>query len=289
MIFRMKFIVLSAVILSGLATFGLYSYLRQQKERIAQPRTVTRKVVVANLPLPVGKKLEASDLRMSDWPEAIIPVGSISNASELIGRVVRTETQAGEAFMETKLAPKGSEGGFSSIIPPGMRALTVAVNHSSGVSGFILPNARVDVLVTVSSPAQKEESTTKIILEDIKVLAVDQTYERKEDDPVTVQTVTLLVTPEDAEKLVLASTEGKLQLSLRNTSDRSAKATPGVQLKELIAKQDRPVPRKVRREAAPADPRIQPNSREKIVEVIRSAQRVELTFENNERKAGKKP
>jgi pilus assembly protein CpaB len=289
MIFRMKFIVLAAVILSGLATFGLYSYLRQQKARIAQPRTVTRKVVVASLPIPVGKKLEASDLKVSDWPEAIIPVGSVSNASELIGRVIRTEMQAGEAVMETKLAPKGSEGGFSSIIPPGMRALTVSVNHSSGVSGFILPNARVDVLVTVSSPAQKEESTTKIILEDIKVLAVDQTYERKEDDPVTVQTVTLLVTPEDAEKLVLASTEGKLQLSLRNTSDRSANSTPGVQLKELIAKQDRPAPRKVRREATPANPRIQPNSREKVVEVIRSAQRVEITFENNERKMGKKP
>jgi pilus assembly protein CpaB len=171
-----------------------------------------------------------------------------------------------------------------------MRALTVSVNNSSGVGGFILPNTRVDVLVTVSSPVQKGESTTKIILEDIKVLAVDQTFERKEDDPVIVQTVTLLVTPEDAEKLVLASTEGKLQLCLRNTSDRSVRSTSGVQLKELVVKQTAPNTRKPEKITGQSR-RINPDGaaqNQKIIEVIRSSQRAEVTFVNGETRETKK-
>jgi pilus assembly protein CpaB len=287
MILRMKFIIPIAIVASAFATFGLYKVLLQQNGRNSTPHVVYRKVVVANHDLPTGKKLEAADLKTSDWPESIAPMGSYSSAPELLGRVLKTESKMGEAVIEGKLAPKGSEGGFSSIIPDGMRALTVCVNNSSGVGGFILPNTRVDVLVTVSSPVQKGESTTKIILEDIKVLAVDQTFERKEDDPVIVQTVTLLVTPEDAEKLVLASTEGKLQLSLRNTSDRSVRATSGVQLKELVVKQSGTSPQKAinpARRTQPADAAQNP----KVIEIIRSSQRAEVTFENGERKETKK-
>jgi pilus assembly protein CpaB len=288
MILRMKFIILIAILASALATFGLYKVLQQQSKRNAAPKIVTQKVVVANCDLQMGRKIETTDLKTSDWPVGIVPLGSYANASELIGRVMKTESKAGEAVIESKLSPKGSEGGFSSIIPQGMRALTVSVNNSSGVGGFILPNTRVDVLVTVSSPAQKGESTTKIILEDIKVLAVDQTFERKEDDPVIVQTVTLLVTPEDAEKLVLASTEGKLQLSLRNTSDRSVRATSGVQLKELVVKQQdprAPKPEKVNGQSRRINRAPAPN--QTVVEVIRSSQRAKVTFENGERKEAK--
>jgi len=287
MILRIKFIIPIAIVASAFATFGLYKVLLQQNKRNDTPRVVYRKVAVANHDLQMGKKIETGDLRTSDWPESIAPAGSFSDASELFGRVIKTESKTGEAVIESKLAPKGSEGGFSSIIPDGMRALTVSVNNSSGVGGFILPNTRVDVLVTVSSPVQKGESTTKIILEDIKVLAVDQTFERKEDDPVLVQTVTLLVTPEDAEKLVLASTEGKLQLSLRNTSDRSVRATSGVQLKELVVKQSGT---SLRKAIGPAG-RIQPADavqNPKVIEIIRSSQRAEVTFENGERKETKK-
>jgi pilus assembly protein CpaB len=283
MILRIKFIIPIAIVASAFATFGLYKVLLHQNRRESTPQVVYRKVVVANRDLSMGKKLEAADLKTSDWPEGIVPMGSYSSASELFGRVLKTESKTSEAVIESKLAPKGSEGGFSSIIPDGMRALTVSVNNSSGVGGFILPNTRVDVLVTVSSPAQKGESTTKIILEDITVLAVDQTFERKEDDPVIVQTVTLLVTPEDAEKLVLASTEGKLQLSLRNNSDRSVKVTSGVQLKELVVKQSEPSPQSAAGPARRVQPAEAPQNH-KVIEVIRSSQRAEVTFENGERK-----
>jgi pilus assembly protein CpaB len=284
MVFRIKFIVPIALAASALATFGLYRAVSRQKAEASQPKIAFRSVVVAGLVLPVGKKLDASDLKTGEWPENIVPAGCFSDMSELMERVVRVEMQPGEAVLETKLAPKGSEGGFSSIIPPGMRALTVSVNNSSGVSGFILPDARVDVLVTVSAPARKEESTTKIILEDIKVLAVDQTFERKEDDPVLVQTVTLLVTPDDAEKLVLASTEGKLQLSLRNNSDRSSRTTAGVQLRELISKSGTTAGMAVTpRRNSPQGTAARPQ----VVEVIRSAKREEVTFESGGRQSAR--
>jgi pilus assembly protein CpaB len=284
MILRIKFIIPIAVAASAVATFGLYKGMLRQNARGSAPAAATQKVVVAIHDLPMGKKLEAVDLKTGDWPEDIIPPGSYAEAAQVLGRVLKTESKIGEAIIESKLAPKGSEGGFSSIIPDGMRALTVSVNNSSGVGGFILPDTRVDVLVTVSSQVQKGESTTKIILEDIKVLAVDQTFERKEDDPVIVQTVTLLVTPEDAEKLVLASTEGKLQLSLRNNADRSMMGTSGVQLKELVVKQPETPSRGPARRVEPADA---PPS-QKVIEVIRSSERAEVTFENGERKETKK-
>jgi Flp pilus assembly protein CpaB len=257
MLFRIKYIIPLAIAASAVATFGLYRAFQSQGAGKAEARPALRRVVVAAVTLPMGKKLEPADLRVSDWPVAIVPEGSLSDAASAVGRVVKTESQAGELILEGKLAPAGSEGGFQSIIPDGMRALTVSVNNSSGVGGFILPNARVDVLVTVSSPASKEESTTRIILEDIRVLAVDQTYERKEDDPVLVQTVTLLVAPADAEKLVLA----------------------GVQLKQLIV------------HSAPAGsggtssrPRSAQAGDRRVIEVIRSAERAEVTFQNGEGK-----
>ena len=190
--------------------------------------------------------------------------------------MIKAEAFPGDLIIESKLAPVGSEGGFSSIIPPGMRALTVEVNTYVGVGGFILPNTRVDVLVTVPSYQDKEEASTRIILENIKVLAVDQTFQRKGDDPVTVQTVTLLVTPEQAEKLVLASTEGKLQLSLRNDADDGKLSTSGVQLKELV-KKSAPVRRSTVRRAQT------PQKDKKVVEVIESGERENVTFENGER------
>jgi len=272
---KLKFIIFIAIITGALATFGVYQYLQKQKEKIQNPKFPLQKVVVAKVYLPIGKRLNESDLKVSDWPVNIVPKGCFLNITDAIDRVVRIEVFEGEAIIQSKLAPMGSEGGFSSIIPQGMRALTVSVNTYSGVSGFILPNTRVDVLVTVPSPNKKEESTTKIILENVKVLAVDQTFEREGDDPVIVQSVTMLVTPDEAEKLVLASTEGKLQLSLRNTADSSVKATSGVKLKELISK---PRPRRVYSRQAPSKKQIpsELETEQRVIEVIRSNERTEV-------------
>ena len=282
MLFKMRIILPLAIIASAISTFGIYKYLQAKKAEMEQPEVVTQNVVMAGSDFPIGHMLGDMDLRIGSWPKDIVPRGSYSDVNPLIGRVVKTEIYEGEAILETKLAPVGSDGGFSSVIPPGMRALTVSVDTYSGVSGFILPNTHVDVFVTVPSPSNKEESSTKIILENIKVLAVDQTFEREGDDPVIVQSVTLLVTPEQAEKLVLASTEGKLQLGLRNTADQLALQTSGVQLKELMSKSSGRSTNRSSRSVNTRRPAPEP--KQKVVEVIRSNERSEVKFEDGKEK-----
>lgn len=285
MLFKMKSIIPIAIVISALSTLGIFKYLQKQKEKIQDLNYAYRKVVMTKVDLPAGKKLVESFLTIDDWPEKIIPKGSFSSIEDVIDRVIKTEMYEGEAILETKLASKGSDGGFSSIIPLGLRALTVSVDTYSGVSGFLLPNTRVDVLVTVPSNSKKEESTTKIILEDIKVLAVDQTFEREDDDPVIVQSVTLLVTPEQAEKLALASMEGKLQLSLRNNADHALKSTAGVRLKELIGRT-----RPKRSTSLKKQPVSKEMPNHTIVEVIRSNERTQVIFgeKEGEKKASEK-
>jgi pilus assembly protein CpaB len=282
MLFKMKIILPIAILTSAVSTYGVYHYLQKKKTEIEDPKRLTQSVVIAKANFDIGRMLEESDLKQSEWPKNIVPRGSYSDVSLVVGRVLKAEIYEGEAILESKLAPSGSDGGFASIIPQGMRALTVSVNTYSGVGGFILPNTRVDVLVTVPSPHNKEESSTKIILEDVKVLAVDQTFEREGDDPVIVQSVTLLVTPDEAEKLVLASTEGKLQLSLRNYVDHDTKPTSGVQLKELISN---PRPRRTSSLSSTANRRqSEPKSEQTVVEVIRSSERSEVKFDDSKKK-----
>ncbi len=280
---KLKFIIPLAMVTALLATLGAYSYLQNQKQTLEQNHAAMRPVVVAKIDLPAGSKLEESLLEARLFPAALAPEGSFTQPSELAGRIVKSEIFAGEALLASRLAPPGSSGGVSAVIPPGMRAMTVAVNIVSGVSGFILPHARVDVLATVSATLDKEESKTSTILENIEVLAVDQTVSPKDDDPITVKSVTLLVNPAQAEKLALASTEGKLQLVLRNTADQQTAVTEGVSLKELINKDARPTTpaAAVRRAAAAPAVREEPAMAppKQVIEVYRSSTRSEVVLE----------
>ena len=288
--FKMRIIIIIAVLASVLSTFGVYKYLEKQKENLENIQIPYQKVVVATANLSMGARVTPNDIEIKEWPVDIVPVGSFGDTSELLNRVVKMEIYQGEAIIESKLADKGSVGGFAGIIPPGMRALTVSVNTYSGVSGFILPGTRVDVLVTVPSTSKKEESSTMIILEYVQVLAVDQTFERKGDDPIIVQSVTLLVNPEEAEKLALASMEGKLSLILRNTADTEQIATKGVQLKELIKSQSRRrvyVPSTSSRRQTTTTVEEE-NPQPKVVEIIRSGKRSEVTFEEKKKESKEK-
>jgi len=268
MIVKMKYIIPLTVLLATLATYGVYQQIKEEPvENIVKPET--QSVVVAKIQLSAGKRITETDLHVQEWPKNIIPAESYTDPQRVLGRVAQNTIYPGEAILNPKLSASASEGGFVGIIPPGMRALTVAVDTYSGVSGFILPNTFVDVLVTVASHARKEDSSARMILENIKVLAVDQTFERKGDEPVSVQSVTLLVTPEDAEKLALAYTEGKLQLSLRNTLDHSTNQTYGTRLRQMMAYTPR-------RKTVYSGERSKDDSW--IVEVIRSNERSEITF-----------
>ncbi|MBN2415491.1 Flp pilus assembly protein CpaB [bacterium] len=265
---KFKLVGVIAVIAGLIATFGIYNYIQNQKESLENQAPALRSVIVAGQDLPLGKKLLGTDLKVVEWPEELVPYTAISDSTSLIGRALKTAVYMDELLMESKLAPLGSDGGFSSIIPPGMRAMTVSVNNFSSVSGFVLPNTRVDVLVTVPSPWRNKESYTRIILEDIPVLAVDQMFVREDDQPVEVKGVTLLVNPRQAEKLGLAANEGQLQLTLRNTADRTTKTTYGVKTRDLLYI---PVPKN---QSSASGAAIE--KKQHVIEVIRPSERSEV-------------
>jgi pilus assembly protein CpaB len=281
-----KYILILAVISGLLGSFLVYRYLQQKRAETEESVAGTRMVIVASRDLPVGATLDPANVEVKPWPVEIVPPGSGENMNELVGRVIKIETFSGEPILLSKLAPEGSIGGVSSLIPPGMRAITVAVNVVSGVSGFVLPNAKVDILATFSD-SDKEKSITKIVLQDVLVLAIDQTYEKDDSDPETVKSVTLLLAPEDSEKLALASNEGKLQMALRNSGDGDIYTTDGTRLSELIGAPKPAVkPRRTTRRKSTPRPPVQaqvsappPVKAPRVVEIIRSDKREEATFE----------
>lgn len=281
-IFKPKFMIPLALISGLFASYGVFSYLKNEQEQMKTRQNVTRPVVVAAYPIALGTPLKIENLQVKQWPEDLVPDSSFQNVNEIIGRVMKTDVIAGEPILSTKLAPTGSGGGVPGLIPSGMRAFTVAVTVVSGVGGFILPGTRVDVLATVSPNGMKAGTTTKTILQNVEVLAVDQTYNKNNDtDPVVVKSVTLVVSPDEAEKLALASNEGKLQLVLRNGTDLEMRNTDGVKISQFNGHVEptpqprilrpRPEPVKIEEEEEPA----------RVVEVIRANVRSEIAFEPN--------
>ncbi len=228
---RIRVLVILALALSagGVLALGTYNYL--QSAPAARTVTVpTRAVIVAAADLELGAELRADDLRAIEWPASSIPVGAFGRPQDLVGRGLIVPVVQNEPILEAKLAPKEAGTGLPPAIPPGMRAMSVRVNEVIGVAGYVLPGTHVDVLATASPTDQRPDTTTKLVLPNVQVLTagtkMEQPGDKGKPQPVTV--VTLLVTPEQAERLTLASTEGKIQLALRNPLDPSAPVTPGV-------------------------------------------------------------
>jgi pilus assembly protein CpaB len=199
------------------------------------------RVVVAAADIPVAASLTPELLKVVDWPTSAQPQGSFDRVEVLLGRVAGSSVIAGEAVVEARLSPKGAGAGMASLIPANMRAMTVPVNEVIGVSGFIHPGDLVDVITTMQGPAVQgtsagleERYRSKIVLQDIRVLAVGQQLSSDSNKPEAVPAVTLLVSPEESERLALASTQGKLQLTMRSQIDREQLQTPGVSPPELL-------------------------------------------------------
>ena len=214
----------------------------------------TTPVAIAARDLPVGTVLAKEDIDLVDWPSGSIPQGYARSAEEVIGRGVITPVSAEEPLLLTKLANKEAGGGLPIVIPEGMRAVSVKVDQVISVAGFVVPQTRVDVLVTMTPADDRSEITTKVILQNVRVLTAGQTMERDaEGKPQTVTVITLLVTPEEAERLTLAATEGRIQLALRNTMDNEEVTTAGVQKDNLVQRAEAPRPSapRVRRPSAP--------------------------------------
>jgi pilus assembly protein CpaB len=214
-------------------------------------------LVVSVKPLSVGTTIKPEDVKVIKVPAAQFPVGGIANVEEAIDRPVVSNILLDEPIHEGRLATRGSGVGLAPIIPEGMRAVSLRVNEVVGVAGFVLPGMRVDILVT-GRPTGGEQTVTKTVLQNILVLSAGQTVEPEDQArAISVATVTLLVTPAQAEKLTLASNEGKVQLVLRNGSDQQVAETDGSRADELYtgtkSRQARePRPRTVVRREAPA-------------------------------------
>jgi pilus assembly protein CpaB len=213
-----------------------FVYKQFQKASVVTP-TSTQSLVVAAVPLPLGTRLEASNLRVIQWPSNQQVAGMHSRVEEVASRAIITPLAANEPVLEGKLAPKESGAGLSATIPEGLRGVSVAVNEVVGVAGFVTPGTMVDVLVTgrVIGKESAQGDVTRTILENIRVLAAGQKVEQdREGKPQTVAVITLLVTPDEATKLTMASTDGKIQLALRNTIDTKKNEPPTIQQAELF-------------------------------------------------------
>jgi len=192
----------------------------------------TEKVVVAAKDLDLGSRLSPEVLQVADWPKSSVMKGAFADAKALDTRVLNTSVLRGEPVLEGKLAPVGAKGGLSAVIGDGKRAMTVKVNEVIGVAGFALPGNLVDIMV--SAQDEQGKPISKIVLEQIMVLAVAQKASRDETKPEVVSAVTLEVTPEQAEKLDLARSVGTLSLVLRSQTDRTPVATKGMRRTDLL-------------------------------------------------------
>lgn len=228
-------VTLVALVFAGLATWGIVTFMQRESLK-AKGTGQAERIVVAAVDLPIGTKLDTTQLKQVGWPKDNIPPGSFTDPNALAGRILVRQTVAGDVITEQKLIPKeGAQaaGLMTYIVPKGHRAVTVAVNEVAGVAGFLAPHNRVDVVVT-TTPTGAQEPLSKIVLQDVTVLATGQITEQKEGKPVVVPTVTLDLIPDDAEKLVLASSKGTLQLLLRNIVDTETVEAKGATIGKVL-------------------------------------------------------
>src|SRR5947207_753922 len=215
---RMLILAAAAFVVAVAVTAFTYKALRDMLQPSVDDST---QIVVAAQGASVGALLQEADLRLAPWPRAVPLQGSFQRISDVVGRGVVIPMVLNEPILESKLAASGAGGGLTATIPDGMRAVGVKVNDVIGVAGFVVPGSRVDIILSGSPAAHGGEvEMSKVFLENIQVLAAGQNVTNDANGkPQNVQVVTLLVTPEDSEKLALASVDGRIQLSLRNPLD----------------------------------------------------------------------
>jgi pilus assembly protein CpaB len=256
-----------AVVFGLLAVFVAQSWLNNQaamrmKSIDAQQQpTHTRTIVLASKPLRFGNELSKQTLREVAWPEEALPAGSFSSIAELIGsgrRVVLTAIEQNEPVLNSKITGPGQRATLSAVIRDGFRAVTVRVNDVEGVGGFILPGDRVDVMLT--RQIDKTSANTDVVLQNTRVLAIDQIADERSDKPAVVKAVTLEVDTIGAQKISLAASIGTLSLSLRKAGEADAGYTRRISISDLTA-------------SAPAAMERKPNGSAATVEVVRSGMR----------------
>jgi pilus assembly protein CpaB len=240
-------------------------------------------ILVAANDLQVGTKIEDKDVKYVHFPSSELPAGVFHRKDKLLGRGVILPISRGEFILTNKLAGENAGYGLPSLIPPGMRAVSVRVNDTSSVAGFVLPGTRVDVLLTGNPEGANQQETTTV-LENVAVLAAGQKLERNAaGEPQTTPVITLLVSPDDAQKLTLASNQGKIQLALRNPLDTRQEELAAARADGLYKfaaapprpTTDAPKPARVKRIAAPSPP---PAPAPYVIEIYKGEKKEDTKF-----------
>jgi pilus assembly protein CpaB len=257
------------VLLAGfaalVAAMVVYSALKKREAEVQEAKLQSVEIVVAAHALGIGSKLDASSVRSVRWSRDSLPPGAFTDPSAVIGKYTKTSFVENEPIVADWLFSGDKNAGvLPLLIPDGMRALSVPVDEVSDIAGFVAPHAHVDVLVSVASG---DKPLTKIVLQNVEVLAIAQDIEEINDKPQPVHVVTMLVTPDQAERLTLASGQGGLRLALRNYDDKNVVVTNGVTVSQLLGEQPVAAPMAVEQHVVFA-PR--PRPRPVNVEVMRN-------------------
>ena len=246
-----KLVFWGALLVAAAATFGAYKLLAANSKA---GEVVTRPVVVASKDLPEGMMIDPLALKTIQLPVQMVPVGAFSVTDSVAGRVTRIPIFNGEAIVPGRLAPVGTGPGLELKIPPGQRAMAVRINDVAGISGLLLPNSRVDVLVTIQESAGSGRQVAKLFMSNMLVLSVGTEIQRDQTGKaINATTVTLAVTPEEAERLAIAMNTGAIQLVLRGYGEPDSVRTRGATSSDVLAQLqgNRPPPPA----AAPSSPR----------------------------------
>ena len=269
-----------AVLLAVIASLGMYRIVSRMPARAAEVNTVD--VVVAQAPLKLGTKILKDHVKVVRWPKDAPVEGSFAKIEEVLDRGVIAAIAVNEPLTGSKLAALEAGAGLPPSIPQGMRAISVKVNEVVGVAGFVVPGTRVDVMVTLKGRQNDDQSMTRIVCSNVTVLTAGTRYDQekaKEGNAIPSTVVTLLVKPDDGERIALAAEEGQIMLSLRNPLDVEPTVTSGVKTASLFGQ---PAP-------APAKPRSAPARRtEKVDAVPAVAPPAEVPYRVESLKGGKR-
>ena len=234
---RLLAVLAVALLAATVASFVVYRALAAGAAGSQQPQTID--TIVASQAIPAGTMITRAHIKTVAWPAGSRLDGSLGDPAQVLDRGAIVAIAANEPITDAKLAAVGAGAGLPPTIPPGMRAISVRVNEVIGVAGFVVPGTRVDVLVTFESRTQGADSVARVVVSNAQVLTAgtrfDQEKARQDGKPIPTSVVTLLVSPEDAERIALAAAEGRITLTLRNPLDNAPTASPGIRAGGLMS------------------------------------------------------
>jgi pilus assembly protein CpaB len=270
-------VLVTAVVAASVAAFGVYLAITRIPVRTVE--IATRHAVVAAKAMTMGTRVTKESVKLVDWPAKTPLPGGFSDIETVVDRGLLASVIENEPLIESKLAPREAGAGLPPSIPAGMRAMSVKVNEVIGVAGFVVPGTRVDVVVVIR---QRDESMSRVVVGNVQVLTAGTKIDQensKDGKPIPSTVVTLLVSPQDAERIALAQSEGQIMLALRNPLDVAPSETRGVRTSSLMGGATTNVevkPAVVRSKVvAPVAPVTAPVARIYAVEAIRAAKRTE--------------